>query len=531
MRLSFLLLFVFTSIIAQGQPNIQWQKCFGGSGYEFPGGIALKANGSFMIAGGSSSSNGQVTGHHPGTCGSGYECSDFWIVNADSLGNIIWAKSYGGINEDIAYSIALTSTGGGVICGLSLSNDGDVSGNHGIDDSWVISVDSLGNLLWQKSFGGSNGENSKSIIETNDNSYVVAGYSWSVDGDVPGNHRPNPPPGGETSDVWIINIDSSGAILWSKNFGGPGDDLANSIIQTNDGGFAFIGITNSAGGDVPAVHGGRDILLGRLDALGNILWAKSYGGSGTDEGNSIKQTPDSGFVLVGRTASNDGDISFSHNPPSFDVWVIKTDKFGTIEWEKAIGGSQSDIGAGILEQDSGYIVLGSASSNDGDVIGNHGGIGILDSYLFMLDLNGQLIWSKCLGSFGSEWSTALGEGRVDEYFVLSMTDSNNGDVSGNHGGNDYWLAKLSSTPVSISEISNDGDYNLFPNPFKDIINLSQEFPETGEIKIFNTLGKLVYSSQLKSRTAIDLSFLDDGIYFLKYKDEKVTHIKKIIKQN
>jgi len=167
---------------------------------------------------------------------------NYWIVKLDGSGNIQWQKSLGGINEENAFSIQQTADGGFIVAGFTQSNNGDVSGNHGFSDYWVVKLDGSGNIEWQKSLGGSGDENASSIRQTTDGGFIVAGFTASNDGDVSGNHG--------SRDYWIIKLDGSGNIQWQKSFGGSGDEDASSIRQTADGGFIVAGGTLSNDGDV-----------------------------------------------------------------------------------------------------------------------------------------------------------------------------------------------------------------------------------------------------------------------------------------
>src|SRR5207247_1541524 len=151
---------------------------------------------------------------------------DAWIVKLDVSGNLLWEKSLGGSGDDYAYSIQQTNDDGFIVAGSSPSNDGDVSGNHGHTDFWIVKLDEDGNLLWQKSFGGSDYDQAKSIQQTVDGGYVVAGYSYSTDGDVSINHGAN--------DYWIVKLDTIGNLVWQKSLGGSNYDQGNSIQQCAD---------------------------------------------------------------------------------------------------------------------------------------------------------------------------------------------------------------------------------------------------------------------------------------------------------
>ena len=166
----------FSVMNAQTAPSIQWQKSLGGSSYDLAKSIQQTSDGGYIIAGESDSTNGDVTGNH-GT-------SDFWIVKLNALGIIEWQKSLGGSYSDMANSIQQTSDGGYIVAGESGSINGDVTGNHGNADYWIVKLDPSGNIQWQKSLGGSNRDAANSIKQTSDGGYIVAGESSSNNGDV-----------------------------------------------------------------------------------------------------------------------------------------------------------------------------------------------------------------------------------------------------------------------------------------------------------------------------------------------------------
>jgi len=331
--------------------NIEWQKCLGGSEDDVPYSIQQTKDGGYIIAGGTYSNDVDVRGNHGGI--------DGWVVKLDEEGNIEWQKCLGGSEDDGAHSVQQTKDGGYIIVGGTYSNDGDVKENHGGYDFWIVKLDNQGNILWQKTLGGSEHDIAHSIQQTKDGGYIVAGWTESNDGDVKGNH------GG--SDFWIVKLDNQGNILWQKTLGGSEDDEAHSIQQTKDSGYIVAGRT------IKGYHGGYDFWIVKLDNQGNILWQKTLGGSEDDEAHSIQQTKDGGYIIVGGTYSNDGDVRGNHG--GIDGWVVKLDEEGNIEWQKCLGGSEDDAAHSIQQtKDGGCIIVGGTYSNDGDVRGNHGGI-------------------------------------------------------------------------------------------------------------------------------------------------------------
>lgn len=239
-------------------------------------------------------------------------------------------------------------------------------------------------------------------------------------------------------DVWVVKLDAMGAFLWSGCLGGSGSDAASSVVQTADGGYAVLGNTFSTDGDVTANHGAADIWLVKLDASGGIEWQRSYGGADEEYSGSIALTDDGGFVLTGNSGSADGDVSGNHGGQ--DVWVAKLDGTGGVEWQGSFGGTDNDHGFSVSQAaDGGYLVAGSTVSNDGDVSGAHGGI---DAWVFKLDANGDLQWQRALG--GVLWDDARSMDPTDDggCIVAGLAYSSDGDVSGAHGGSDAWVVKL-----------------------------------------------------------------------------------------
>ena len=351
---------------------------------------------------------------------------------------IQWQKCLGGDSIDIPYSIQQTTDGGYIVAGSSNSNDGDVSGNHGGGDSWVVKLSGTGAIQWQKCLGGSMADGAASIRQTTDGGYIVAGSSNSNDGDVSGNH------GG--IDYWVVKLNDTGAIQWQKSLGGSADDYALSIQQTSGGGYIVAGWINSTDGDVSGNHGEQDYWIVKLNDTGAILWQKSLGGSMQDKAESIQQTSDGGYIVAGWTFSNDGEVSGNHGGD--DYWLVKLNDTGAIQWQKSLGGSGGDDAFSIQQtSDGGYIVAGWGDSNDGEVSGNHGAS---DYWVAKLNDTGAIQWQKCLGGSMAEEAlciiqTTNGESATGGYVVAGFTNSNNGNVSGNHGGNDYWLVKLNDT--------------------------------------------------------------------------------------
>jgi hypothetical protein len=249
-------------------------------------------------------------------------------VKLDALGTVVWNKLLGGSGGERADHIRQTSDGGYIISGYSLSSaSGDVLGtNHGNTDYWIVKLDALGNIVWNKLLGGSYGEKPSNIQQTTDGGYIISGYSTSsANGNVSGTNH-----GGD--DYWIVKLNALGTVVWNKLLGGSGDERANHIQQTSDGGYIISGTsTSSANGDVSGTnHGYTDDWIVKLDALGNIVWNKLLGGSGKETAANVQQTADGGYIISGYSYSSaNGDVSGTNHGGN-DFWIVKLDALGNI---------------------------------------------------------------------------------------------------------------------------------------------------------------------------------------------------------
>jgi hypothetical protein len=382
-----------------------------------------------------------------GSCERTVEVRPPWACNPAPI-DIEWQRSLGGSNQDGAYSIQKTKDGGYIVAGYSHSINGDVSGRHTGYDCWIVKLNASHNIEWQKCLGGSNDEMAYSVQQTKDGGYIVAGYTNSIDGDVRGRHDVRGRRAGY--DCWVVKLDMVGNIEWQKCLGGSSDDVARSIQQTKDGGYIVAGLACSDDGDLSGNHGGytgtADLWVVKLDTGGNIEWQKCLGGSNEDGANSIQQTKDGGYIIAGYTHSIDGDVRGRHT--GYDCWVVKLDADGNKEWQKCLGGSADDSAESIQQtSDGGYIVAGNTSSNNGDVRGNHG---MQDAWVVKLNDGGNIEWQKCLGGSADDSAESIQQTSDGGYIVAGYTSSKNGDVGDNRGGLDYWVVKLSEINSTIT---------------------------------------------------------------------------------
>jgi len=480
-RILFLLLLLISSFIFGQEPVIEWQKSLGGTGNDYANSIQQTTDGGYIVAGWSNSNDGDVTGNNGDY--------DYWVVKLDAVLNITWENSMGGSLSDRAQSIQQTTDGGYIVAGYSQSNDGDVSGNNGGLDYWVVKLDTSGNITWENSLGGSDSEKAWSIQQTTDGGYIVAGESNSIDGDVIGNN------GG--LDYWVVKLDTSGNITWQRSLGGSNNEKAWSVQQTIDGGYIVAGQSSSTDGDLTFNNGGfSDCWIVKLDSSGVINWQKSFGGADLDIAFSIHQTTDGGYIFSGASQSNDGDVT--ENLGANDCWIVKLDTVGNIIWEKSLGGSGNEGFSSIQQTtDGGYIAAGRSSSDNGDLTFNNG---LQDYWIVKLDNFGNITSQKSLGGSGDDRAFSIQQTSGGGYIVTGYAISNTGNITGNQGGWDYWVVKL--------DIS-----GIYGSVFKDINeNCIQENSESGLTGIPVTISPGGFITQISSNETWYMDSLPIGTY-------------------
>lgn len=254
--------------------------------------------------------------------------------------------------------------------------------------------------------------------------------------------------------ITVLTFSQSNIYLqWNHAYGGFGEDNGYSILQTEDNGYVFTGSAygynpNELNGDVVGFNGNEDVFTVKTSNDGKIEWTKCYGGSNVDDGYAIKQTFDGGYILCGSTQSNDGDIS--SNRGASDVWLIKIDNEGEIEWERCYGGSKYDMGYSIqITPDSGYVFCGHTQSDNGDV---HSSYDKINAWVVRTDRNGDTLWTRCLGGNGDDWATAITVTHDSCFLVAGYSDSFN-----KNGSMDGWFFKLNWSGKLLFSASYGGD--------------------------------------------------------------------------
>lgn len=502
-----IILFIAPSFIAHAfaqNPDIVWSKSYGGNDVEYTYCVRPTVDGGTIAGGYTYSTDGDITAYHGLT--------DIWIVKLDDTGELEWQRSYGGSEYELVDQIEQTADGGYIFAGSTSSTDGDVTGLHGQGDGWVVKIDSIGNIQWQRCYGGSGTDGITSFV-INDNNYVFLGYALSMDGDLSNNTSHG------LRDVWLIKTDSTGNIISSYTYGSSSYDAGNSICNAPSGGYVLLCDVTAGDGDASNSNYhpfSQDYWILMVDSAGEIQYSKCFGGSSLEIAKSIQSTSDGGYVAIGDSYSINGDITDHHGSGIFpDYWVIKLDSTGSLMWQKSIGGTDADAPYSVIESSGNLFIGGLTSSNDGDVINNHGEFQV-DGWLVKLSSDGNILWQNSYGGSSSDAIFAISQSSDGAFVCAGVSSSSDGDVFSNNGFADYWIFELSPT-TAITEPVTENSFLVFPNPAMNEINVSYASQEDLLLTINDLLGKelkriTLYPSFKNEK--VDISDLPEGIYLL-----------------
>jgi len=493
----FFTILMFT-IEAHCQLVCEWKKNLGGTNGDASSSITSTSDGGYIMGG--STSSPICLNQDPDVIQKGI------IIKTDSEGNIEWSKCF----DEYPYGI----------------NDVQQSDDGGYfmwtDNDKIVKVDAFGNIVWEYEDEGDYASYSTQWCGTvaSGNEYIFPAWtlvSW-----------PNDYAG------TVTKLDATGNLIWQQTYEYQDDVFLNgvNILQTVDGGYVLCGLSGSLNDTT------SNAMVMKIDPSGNLEWHRSYGGTGDDIFFDVVPSSSGGFFLAGMSSSNDGDVSGNHSPSNstwyMDMWIIKIDDEGNLEWQRCIGGTDFEVIYSIEETESGgCIALGMTYSVDGDFTSNHGNA---DFALAELDDNGNIIWAQCMGGTAYDALSIynpLTKSSDSGYVFAGGTNSIDGDIENPIGGLDIFLAKFSNT-TSIDE-SLAQSFSIYPNPTNGIINL--DFGSlTGingyTLRIYNTLGQVVHTSSISRKNeTIDLRTLgSSGNYKVVVTDRegKVMETKQIV---
>nr|WP_199001716.1 T9SS type A sorting domain-containing protein [Flavobacterium sp. ASV13] len=472
--------------------DLDWQKSIGGNGFDLLQSIKNTRDGGFILAGTSGSGKG---GQKNEDCKG---VTDFWVVKLDASGAEQWQRTIGGPGQDELLCAFQTKDGGYMLGGSSSSSPPVLSivtpnaksatttkadlfnkseKSRGNMDYWIVKLDKQGNIEWQKTYGGQYADILRSMEQTTDNGYILAGYSNSpVSGDKTAHNK-------GVGDFWIIKINDTGEIQWQETYGAEGDDQPYVIHQTADGGYIVGGNSNSKNPLTPLggiVSNGTDYWVLKLDPDGAVVWSKTYDFGKTDILTSLVENKDQTYLIGGYAQSEN-----------------KRPREGIVGKAMGVVNKEKD--------------------------------GINDYIALKIDDKGEEIWSKTVGSSGEDILRKLIETRDGGYLMTGTSNSSaSKDKNGSIGGNDFWVVKLKDKQ-KVEKVKSS--IEAIPNPASSYTNVivGYDFKE-GTATLVDITGRILQEFAITNRTVpVNLSRYSEGIYIIKIKTDVKTESVKVIK--
>jgi len=475
--MAILCLSIADSVFAQ-TPDTIWTRIIGGELNDYGYSVEQTNDGGFIIAGCTNS------------FGAGFD--DCYIIKTDESGNTIWAKTYGGSETDKAYSVQQTRDNGYIIAGHTCSF------GSGLCDVWLLKLNANGDTTWTKTYGGSDYDFSKSVMQLSDGGYIIAGHTGSS--------------GAGSYDFYLIRTDSLGEVLWENTCGGNQWDMAWSVDTTADGGFITTGWTESFGA------GGEDIYIIKTDADGDTLWTKTIGGTNDDDGREIQLTSDGRFIIVGSTKS--------YYPGLRYIYLVKFDSSGDTLWTKAYGGPDGNWGYSVHQTtDNGYVIAGYKYSYTS----------LWDAFIVRTDADGDTLWTRTFGWVDWDYAHCVRQTLGGGYIVTGWAEPYGPDYD------HIWLLRLEAE----TDIDNKSGNLIpekfaiaqnYPNPFNAQTVINYTSPSASDVKIciYDILGCKVETLVNKQQpagyhqTIWNADGFSSGIYFYKIQAGDYSETKKLL---
>lgn len=419
-----------------------WTRAYGGAANDLAYSVCELDDGGFMICGGTES------------FGAGNW--DVYILRTDRDGDTLWTRTYGGSDYDIAWELDQTADGHFVLAGETSSF------GAGDRDVYLLKIDSQGDTVWTRTYGGSGFDRGTGVTVTSDGRYAVSGRTASF--------------GAGDSDAYLVIVNADGDTLGSRTYGGSQLDVAFSVEETQDSGFVLCGATASSGA------GSYDYYLVKTDSQGDLEWARTYGGQGADWGHAAMPTADGGYIIVGAA------MSFGHG--QYDAYFVETDSAGDTTWTRVYGDMYMDAGNSVREiPDDGYIVAGVSGNLDA---------GAGELYLWRLDAGGDTLWARGYDRGGVNNYQMAGDIRATSdscYIVVGEAETFGSSI------NDAWILKIEEDCRAGVEKTAEGVARQpvcrlsqnHPNPFTDRTRISFQLAKPGRVSlgVYNPVGQLV----------------------------------------
>jgi hypothetical protein len=416
--------------------------------------------------------------------------TNIYVMKTDVNGVIQWTGTYGGNNPDYGYSIVEAGGGNYLIAGYTKSYG---AGDY---DSWLVKINSTGGEIWNKTYGGTGNDQAKSIVATDDGNYMLCGRTNSNNANSATNF-----------DAYLMKVDASGTEIWTKYYGAGVYEAARQLTKTLDGGYAFVGLTNTFG------MGMGDVYVVRTNGTGDTLWTKCYGGINVDDGNEILATADGGFVIATETKSfGAGD---------FDVELFKIDGNGAVQWNELYGGTEKDVIHMLEQTNDGGFILGCISRSFGWIEP--------DMWLIKTNSSGAMTWSHNYGSFDHEHLYSAKQTADGGYALIGHSKSYGPNMKAMF----IKVNDAGTFATSVNDLSSTELFNIYPNPSEGEVKINWASISDSRLTVTNALGQVILSEQIsetnsKGTTVIDLKNEIPGMYFFNLTSAEKTSTAKVL---
>lgn len=470
-RLTFLSLMALCTVLsAHSQNLIRFNHTYGTFGYNYGMSVHQEADTGYVILTNVSGLNGQ---------------NNVQLFKIDKNGSYAWAELYSDTAIYRAEKMAPTPGGGYIICGYTNANSANGY------DIFLLKTGPQGQKEWLRTYGGTDWELGADVKPTSDGGYVLCGSTYSF--------------GNGQTDFYVIKTNASGDTLWTQTFGGIGADMAKGIGLCADGSILVTGSSNSFG------QGDNDALLLKLDAGGNYVWHKLYGGTGDEVTYEVYELYNNALVLGGHTSS--------YGVGGDDYYLIYAAPDGQQQWHRADGGPDNERAYTLaLTADSGYVLSGHSA-----------GPGYDDVYFYKMKANGDWHYSTSHGSVYPDYASCIRQTLDGGYIIVGSTAG-----FGNALSLVYVIKTgpdgLSAPYNSINESTEANSFlKAYPNPASSSITI--ETPEDGLLEIVNLQGQNVLHTRIQQgQTVVDISQLATGMYFIKLQSEGRVDVRRFLRK-
>jgi len=450
--------------------DLLWDRRYGGDNWDSAHDVVQTPDGGYALAGMTQS------------YGAGLQ--DFWLVKTDASGDTLWTRSYGGPSNENAAALTATQDGGLLLVGRTMS-----FGLNGYD-LWAIKTDAVGDTQWTRAYDYMGDEYGHGVVQTDDGGFAFAGYG--------------------SGDFLLVRTDGSGNELWHRFYGGLYDDHAQSVARTADGGFLLVGETNSFGA------GNTDARMLKVNADGDSLWSRTFGGAGYDYGYWGMES-NAGYVLAGSTDS------FGAGP--VDAWMAKADLQGDSLWAYAFGTAEIEYAYAATQTENAFLLTGlyNETYDPGQVL------------LIKTDLNGNELWTETYGdSLLDDLGFSIIQNSDGDYIIAGRSSTRTGNYEA------YLLAVEGSAsgvePVHESAPKNFALYPAHPNPFNAVTAISFQLSANSyvSLRLYDTAGRLAailvngWRPAGKHEVTFDGADLPSGVYVALLTAGDLTQVQKLV---